>query len=110
MDIRESILANVELLSDPSAQLRYEASLVNAGHAPTELISVFCDDLFDPKNESFIDAFSRDEHKEIAHLYGLIAEVAQSEHSTVSELLKNPVWRRVVQVSQQLERHLRNAR
>ncbi|QDV26951.1 hypothetical protein [Aureliella helgolandensis] len=110
MNIRASIIDHVELLAEPSAQLRYEESLVDAGHAPTELISMFCDDLFDPKSESFVDAFTREEHKELAHLYGLLAEAAQSEHTSVPQMLKDPIWRRVVQLSQQLNRHLREAR
>ena len=42
MGIREEIVEELLLLSLPSEQLAYEKSLTNAGHAPTELIEVFC--------------------------------------------------------------------
>jgi hypothetical protein len=55
MSVRESVLSEVELLSQPSMQLEYERSLTVAGHAPSELVCGFCDDLYHPKNPAFID-------------------------------------------------------
>lgn len=98
------------MLSEPSEQLQYEKSLTDVGHAPTELVSVFCDDLYDPKSEAFFKAFTRDEHKDLAHLYGLLVEAAESQHSSVSEMLKDPKWRRVVEVAQQLRHTLKEGR
>lgn len=110
MNFRDAILDQLTMLAEPSSQLQYEKSLTEAGHAPSELVSVFCDDLYDPKNEAFFNEFTRDEHKDLAHLYGLIVEVAESRHASVSEMLKDPRWRRVVEVSQQVARTLRDAR
>jgi hypothetical protein len=96
----------VELLSQPSLQLEYERSLTVAGHAPSELVSVFCAD-YHPKNPAFIDAFSEDELKDLAHLYGLIVEASTSDYSTVGQMLKDPKWRRVVAVAKDLMPRLR---
>jgi hypothetical protein len=110
LSIRDSVLDELEMLAEPGAQLEYEKSLTRAGHAPTELVSVFCDDLYDPKNEAFISAFSRDEHKELAHLYGLLVEVTDSNYSSVPDMLTDPKWRRVVEVAQKLTSRFKSAR
>ncbi|MCA9027939.1 MAG: hypothetical protein KDA86_22205 [Planctomycetaceae bacterium] len=110
MGVRESVLDALEMLAQPSAQLQYEKSLVHSGHAPTELVSVFCDDLFNPKNETFTSAFSADELKGLAHLYGLLVETADSNFPDVTAMLKDPTWRRVVDVAQQLRGRMADAR
>ena len=102
MGIRDLVLDELKVLSQPRLQLEYEESLTTAGHAPTELVSVFCDDLFDPKSAEFNSVFSRDEHKALAHLYGLLVETSGSSYPTVGDMLKDPKWRRVVAVAQQL--------
>jgi hypothetical protein len=84
------------MLAKPSAQLAYEASLTEAGHAPSELVSRFCDDLFHPRGLALGGEFTDDELKDLAHLYGLIVEVGNSRHPTVASMLKDPFWRRVV--------------
>ena len=101
MTIRDSIVEELRLLSMPSEQLAYEKSLTTAGHAPTELIEVFCG-RFDPKSQDFVSEFTRDEHRDLAHLYGLIVEVSGANHGTVSDMLKDPNWRRVVALAQEL--------
>jgi hypothetical protein len=83
--------------------------LTVAGHAPSELICVFCDNLYQPKEERFVSAFSSDELKNLAHLYGLLCEAAQTHSASVSELLKTPAWRRVVAVSKDLSTRLESA-
>ena len=55
MNIRDSVLDQLTILAEPSAQLQYEKSLTDVGHAPTELVSVYCDDLYDPKIEAFFN-------------------------------------------------------
>ena len=101
MGIREKIVEELLLLSLPSEQLAYEKSLTNAGHAPTELIEVFCQ-CFDPKSQEFVSAFTRDEHRDLAHIYGLIVEASGANHSTVADMLKDPIWRRVVALAKEL--------
>ena len=102
MNIRQAILGQIELLSQPSKQLEYERSLSRAGHAPSELISGFCDDLYHPKSPEFIGSFSEEELRDLAHLYGLIVEASRAPFQTVSEMLKNETWRRVISVAKEL--------
>ena len=101
--MRKSVIDELKLLSSARAQMEYEKSLSGAaGLAPRELISVFCDDLYHPKSDKFVDAFSEDELKELAHLYGLMSEVVPTQYVTVAEMLKSPGWRKVVDLSKQL--------
>ncbi|MFO0913643.1 MAG: hypothetical protein U0795_11850 [Pirellulales bacterium] len=109
MQIRKSVRDFLELLSQPSAQLEYERSLGQAGHAPTELTLVFCHDVFDPKNEAFTSALSSDELKGLSHVYGLLSETAKAEHVDVPTMLNDPTWRRVIAVAQQLSTGMRDA-
>ncbi len=103
--MRELVIEVLEMLSAPSAQLSYEASLTS-GHAPTELIRGFCDDLFNPKSPEFIADFSNEELKDLAHLYGLMVESAATHHSTVATMLKDPAWRRVVELAKNIHEHV----
>jgi hypothetical protein len=107
--MRALVIEVLEMLSAPSAQLSYEASLT-AGHAPTELISGYCDDLFNPKSPDFIAEFSNDELKDLAHLYGLMVESSAKHHPTIAIMLKDPAWRRVVALAKDInERFSRDA-
>jgi hypothetical protein len=102
-ELRRLVIEEIEMLALPSKQLAYESSLRDhVGHAPTELINVFCNDLFNPKSPVFVDAFSWGELKELAHLYGLIREASYGRPSTVTEMLKDPDWRRVVAFAKDL--------
>ena len=96
MNIREEIINEIRILSLPSEQLAYEKSLTIAGHAPSELLCVFCDDLYNPKSEELRLSFSNDELKELAHLYGLMVEASQDNYPIVTDMLKNPKWRKVI--------------
>lgn len=100
--MREVILAELELLSSPSAQLAYETSLTRGGHAPSELISRFCDDLFRPCDLAHDGSFRDDEIKDLAHLYGLIVEASRTQHETVAAMLKDSAWRKVVALAKEL--------
>ena len=103
--MRAAILRELETLSLPTKQLEYERSLAERpGNARSELTSVFCDDLFCLRNRSFVDAFSEDELKGLAHLYGLIVEASTSvnQSHSVSELLRTPEWRKVVARAKEL--------
>ena len=102
MSLRKTIIEEIYLLSLASEQLAYEKSLINAGHAPTELIGRFCDDLFNPKGSEFNSSFSNEEIKELAHLYGLMIESSNKSYSTVSEMLKDENWRRVISLAKEI--------
>jgi hypothetical protein len=101
MTIRQSVISHLELLSRPSQQLEYEAK-VPIANIHCELVSGFCSDLYHPKSQPFLDAFTEDELKDLARLYGLLMETGQLRVSSVSELLKQPQWRRVVAFAKDL--------
>lgn len=107
--MRTVILSELDLIASPGAQLAYDASLTRAGHAPTELISRFCDDLFHPRDLDSEGSFSDDELKGLAHIYGLIVEAGRAQHSTVAAMLRDPVWRRVVARAKDLRTQLARA-
>jgi len=109
MNIRDRIIEEVQLLASPAAQLAYEKSLTVAGHAPTELVCGFCDDLYQPKSRQFNDAFSSDELRDLAHLYGLIVEASHGNHPSVSVMLKDSRWRRVVTAAKDVSSRLGSA-
>jgi hypothetical protein len=69
--IRDSVLQEIIVLSEPSRQLAYERSRQNhVGVAHIELIEGFLD-VFWPKAPESIAAFSESQLKSLAHLYGL---------------------------------------
>ena len=91
--VRSRVVEYLEFLSLTSLQLAYQSSLINhAGHAPTELVCGFCDDLFHPKSSEFIGAFSEEEHKALSHLYGLMVEAAPKTYPTIEEMIKTDTW------------------
>ena len=102
--IRTRVLDELQLLSQATAQLDYEAALAShsVGHAPSELIEVFCTDLFMPKAPNFVDAFTEPELKSLARLYGLMVEAGKTKHHTVRDLLKDPAWRRVIALAKEM--------
>jgi hypothetical protein len=101
MDVRQRVLEYVELLSQPSRQLDYETSVPRAdSHA--ELVRWFCDALFRPKSRPFLDAFTENEIKDLARLYGLLIESRQLRASSLADLLREPEWRRIARFAQQL--------
>jgi len=95
--VRDAIIEELELLSSPPDQLEYEKNAPIANVAG-ELVSGFCD-LFHPKSEQFLGSFTSDEILNLAHLYGLLREVARIEVSSVGELQKHQLWRRVISVA-----------
>ena len=101
MNPRERVPEYLELLSQPARQLDYETSIPLAnGHG--RLVSWFCDDLFRPKSQQFLAAFSETEIKDLARLYGLLIESRQLRASSLADLLREPEWRRIARFAQQL--------
>ena len=94
MNVRERVLEYLELLSQPSRQLDYETSIPLA-NSHRELVSWFCDSLFHPKDQQFLAAFTENEIKDLARLYGLLIESRQLRASSLADLLREPEWRRI---------------
>lgn len=46
--------------------------------------------------------FTEDELKGLAHLYGVLTEAASSDAVSLSELLKDPKWHRVIAVAKEV--------
>jgi hypothetical protein len=101
MNVRQSVLSYLELLSQPSQQIEYEAK-VPIANIHGELVSQFCSDIYHPKNQQFLDAFTEDELKDLARLYGLLMESGRLRVSSVTDLLKQPQWRRIVEYAKDL--------
>ena len=101
MNVRQNVLSYLELLSQPSQQIEYEAK-VSIANIQGELVSQFCSDIYRPKNPQFLGAFTEDELKDLARLYGLLMESGRLRVSSVSELLKQPHWRRTVEFAKDL--------
>jgi hypothetical protein len=101
MNVRERVLEYLELLSQPSRQIDYEARVAIA-NSHGALVSRFCDDLFRPKSQSFLDTFTENEIKDLARLYGLLIESRQLRASSVSDLLREPEWRRIARFAMEL--------
>ena len=101
MNPRERVLEYLDLLSQPSRQLDYEARLAVA-NSHGALVSRFCDELFRPKSQSFLDAFTENELKDLARLYGLLIESRQLRASSLTDLLREPEWRRIARFAMEL--------
>ena len=101
MNVRERVIEYLELLSQPSRQIDYETSVPRAnGHG--ELVSWFSDELFQPKSQQFLDAFTENEIKDLARLYGLLIESRLLRASSLADLLREPEWRRIVRFAKEL--------
>jgi hypothetical protein len=95
----------VVLLSSASQQVQYERD-VPIADVPAELVCRFVDDLFHPKGDLFLAAFSEREIKGLAELYGMIriaskAFRAENCHS-VADIQKVPEWRAVMAFAKDL--------
>jgi hypothetical protein len=101
MNVRHSVLSYLELLAYPSRLIEYEAKTPIAS-VHGELVSQFCDDLYHPKSPQFLNAFTEDELKDLARLYGLLAESGTLRASSAADLLKQPQWRRIVAFAKDL--------
>jgi hypothetical protein len=101
MNVRERVLDYLELVSQPSRQLEYETSVPRA-NSHGELVSWFCNDLFRPKSRDFLDAFTENEMKDLARLYGLLIESRQLRASSLADLLREPEWRRIARFAMEL--------
>jgi hypothetical protein len=101
MNVRERVIEYLELLSQPSRQIDFETSVPRA-NSHRELVSWFADELFQPKSQQFLDAFTENEIKDLARLYGLLIESRQLRASSLVDLLREPEWRRVARFAKEL--------
>ncbi len=104
--IRAAVFEEIELLAHASLQTKYEKD-VPIANVPAELFCGFCDDLYHPKSQTFLDAFNEEEIKDLAVLYGLLHLASQtideSEILSVADLQKRPEWRLVMNFAKELE-------
>ena len=104
MTARDSVLSAVQLLASASAQSNYERGVPLAS-VPAELAEA-AGDLYQPRRREYVEAFTDDELRDLAHLYGLVREAAPGQVASVAELQKQPGWRRVMAVAKDLAARL----
>ena len=104
MSVRDTILSAVQLLASASEQRAYEQD-VPLADVPSELAEAGRD-LFQPKSREYIETFSDDELRDLAHLYGLVHECGRTASASVAELQKRHEWRRVMAVAKDLAARL----
>ncbi len=104
--IRMAVLEHIRLIARASLQAQYEID-VPIADVPAELVCGFCDDLFHPKSQTFLDAFTEDEIRDLAVLYGLLhlasGRMNKSHPLQVAELQELPEWRSVMTFAKELE-------
>jgi hypothetical protein len=109
---RKSMIEMIELLGSPSDQLKYERD-VPIADVPSELVCGFVDDLYHPKSKMFIDAFSENELKSLAELYGMVCIASKAFRATdchsVSDIQKLPEWRSVMAFGKDLAVELKSS-
>lgn len=102
---RERVLEAIEGFASPSDQLKYERD-VPVANVPAELICGFVDDLYHPKSELFLDAFTEQELKSLAELYGMLCIVSRTitelDSCSVHDIQKVPEWRAVITFAKDL--------
>ena len=112
MDSRSAILEEIALLASASAQTEYEKQVPHAFVA-AELIEGFATDLYHPESHEFVDAFTEDELKCLAQLYGLVhaagQRMGQENVHSVSDLQKLPEWRQVMSLAKTLHDRFQRA-
>ena len=111
-DYRKSVVKYIALLASASEQVRYERE-VPIADVPAELVSCFCDDLFHPKHDLFLGAFTEQELKSLAELYSMLCIASKAANKQdchrVAELQKIPEWRSVMAFAQDLVDELNKA-
>ena len=102
---RARVLDEIEFLSNPSAQVKYERDVPMAD-VPAELICGFVDDLYHPKSELFLDAFSADESASLAELHGMLCVAARAfdkmNECSIQKIQKMSEWRAVMDLAKDL--------
>jgi hypothetical protein len=89
------MLDHIKLLSSPEEQLTYERN-AEFTHAPSEMTSIFFEDLYNPDDEQFKSSFTEDERDELSQLSSLLEKAAESQFCSVAELINNDDWKNVM--------------
>ena len=107
--IRSQVVDYLELLADQVAQLRYASSVAIAG-VPVEMVSMFADDLFHPASPDFLAAFSADEVRDLAELYGRLCVASDAfsrdNVTSINDALKVPEYRGTMAFAKELHARL----
>ena len=107
--LRTIVSEYLGLLASAKAQADYEKDVPGV-YVPDEFISRYCDDLFLPKARIFLGAFSEDEVRDLAVLYGMLhiasRRMKEAQPAGVAELQKLPEWRAVMAFAKQLQAKL----
>jgi hypothetical protein len=107
--LRKAILEHLALVSSAGAQLEYERSAPIAD-VPAELVCGFTDDLYHPKSEALLDAFTEDELRDLAEFYGRLSVAGeafeQEATHSVQQILKLPEWRSAMAFAKDLHARL----
>ncbi len=102
---RQRVVEQIELLASPSDQMKYERD-VPIADVPAELICGFADDLYHPKSELFLNAFTDLELRSLAELYGMICIASKAftkqDCHCVADIQKTPEWRSVMAFAKDL--------
>jgi hypothetical protein len=102
---RGRVIEVIECLASPADQMKYERD-VPIADVPAELVCGFVDDVYHPKSELFLNAFTEQELKSLAELYGrvCIASGAFTKHDchSVADIQKLPEWRSVMAFAKDL--------
>ena len=109
-NVRQRVVEHVEMLASASDQMKYERD-VPIACVPDELVCGFTDDLFHPKWEPFLNAFTEEELKSLAELYGRLCIATKAfdrdNGILVSTIQKMPEWRSVMAFAKDLEVELK---
>ena len=99
---REGVIASIEVLASPSVQLKYELD-VPIAQVPFEVVYGF-ENVIRFKSEVFVNAFTEQELKSLAELYGMccIADRAIKDCHSMVEVHKVPEWRSVMNFAKDL--------
>lgn len=101
MEVRNSFIELIDLLSDPDKQRQYEKD-VPIAHVPAELVCMWCDDLYHPESEQMASQFTADERVDLALFNDCMCEAAELQIDCLIELLEHPKWKLVVAEAQKL--------
>jgi hypothetical protein len=99
--IRSRIMEELGLLASAHAQLRYEQR-VPIAHIPSELVCGWLDDIYQPNNLEFQQAFSRNELSALADFSAVLHKNSRVLPDSARELVKQPGWQLVMRSAREV--------
>lgn len=102
---RRNVVELLQLLADRGAQIQYERD-VPIADVPAELVCMWFDDLYHPKDETFRSAFTPSELDVLAEFHRKYAASLKAIGTlphlpNLTELHAHPAWERVVSGAQE---------